>query len=347
MPVRSKNNLPYQRFYFEEKALNYKLGDEIYQTIKNAGQEVNFLKTHNRVTGIPGKNDQEAFIQGKNTLVVGVRKTLDFASCKPSAHFQLPLVTGCPGLCQYCYLNTNLGKKPYTRLYVNVDEILNQALHYIMNRRPEPTVFEASATADPVPVEGVSGSLTSAVEFFADQENGLLRLATKFPCPERLLNARHQGRTRIRYSLNTEQVISQYERRTPNLTERLDALQKVMDKGYPAGILLAPILLDIDWQKDYLELLEMLRSVLKLNAGSDLHFEVISHRFTLRARQLINQVFPHNALPMDEKTGRSFKFGQFGYGKYLYEPGLIEEMKEFFKNHLARLFPQARLEYII
>jgi biotin synthase-like enzyme len=41
--------------------------------------------------------------------------------------------------CHYCYLQTTLGNKPYIRTYVNMDEILEQAGHYIDERKPEIT----------------------------------------------------------------------------------------------------------------------------------------------------------------------------------------------------------------
>lgn len=347
MSVNTIKEIPYQRFFFEQDVFNYPLGQNIYNNIKNMGKKTTLLRSHNRVAGIPGKTETEAFVQGKNTLVVGVRKGLDFAGCKPSAHFQLPLVTGCPGMCQYCYLNTNLGKKPYTRLYVNIDEILQKAKRYIQDREPDITVFEASATSDPVPVESFSGALAKAIKFFAGEDYGRLRLATKFPCPDSILSAEHAGHTRIRYSLNTPLVISRYERRTPSLKERVAALGQVMDRGYPAGVLLAPVFIEDGWEQEYEVLLNILKEELKLPPQADLHFEIISHRFTKRARTVIDQVFSHHQLPMDEEKGRSFKYGQFGYGKYVYTPDRLAEMKSFFASRLSALFPGAQVEYMI
>lgn len=43
-------------------------------------------------------------------------------------------------------------------------------------------------------------------------------------------------------------------------------------------------------------------------------FEVISHRYTTRAKNVINEVFPDNTLPMNDDE-RKYKYGQFGYGK--------------------------------
>jgi len=62
-----------------------------------------------------------------------------------------------PGKCEYCYLLTNLGKKPYVRVYVNIEEILSAARAYIEKRKPEITVFEGAATSDPVPTEPYTG----------------------------------------------------------------------------------------------------------------------------------------------------------------------------------------------
>lgn len=345
MVITSINRI--KRVFFEREALEYPIGRQMHKQFKGQGIEVSFLQSHNRVTGIPGKNPREAFFQGKSTLVVGVRKTLDFATCKPSAHYQLPLVTGCQGICEYCYLNTQLGKKPYTRIYVNVDEILLQAQKYIDNRKPDITLFEAAATSDPIAVEPYSGSLARAIDFFAAQEYGKLRFVTKFPYIDSLLNLDHQGHTRIRFSINTPSVISRYEHRTPNLSQRLDALSQVIQHGYPGGVIIAPIILDPGWEEDYLELLTKLRQEIHYSCDLDFHFEIISHRFTSRARTNIIQVFPETNLPMDEGTDRRFKYGQFGYGKYVYTNEKLQIMKNFFSAELDKLFPGAPVDYII
>lgn len=85
----------------------------------------NRIKEH-----IPGENLYEQYRSGKQTMVVGIRKSLKFQTCKPSANYQLPLVSGCMGRCEYCYLNTQLGDKPFIRVFVNVDEILEQTKIY-------------------------------------------------------------------------------------------------------------------------------------------------------------------------------------------------------------------------
>lgn len=339
--------IKFRRIYFEREALDYPLGKEMFQRLQNDGHTIDFLQSHNRVTGIPGKNAREAFFQGKNTLVVGVRRSLDFAGCKPSAHYQLPLVTGCEGICEYCYLNTQMGKKPYTRVYVNLEEIFQQAQRYITNRAPDKTIFEAAATSDPVAVEPYTGSLARAIEFFAGQELGYLRFVTKFPYINNLLELDHKGHTRIRFSINCAKVISRYEHRTPGLDKRLEGLALVLQAGYPAGVIIAPVILDDGWQREYQDLLQQITMKIPSSFYPQMEIEVISHRFTRRARSNIVEVFPETGLPMDENLDRKFKYGQFGYGKFVYSDEKLQEMKAFFRANIESRFPSSKINYII
>lgn len=126
---------------------------------------MNATISHNRVTRIPGDTRAKAYREAKRTLVIGVRRGKEFQTFKPSAHCQLPLATSCPGMCEYCYLSTALGKKPYLRVYVNTDEVLGIAQELINSRAPETTIFEGAATSDPIPIEDYTGNLRKSIEF--------------------------------------------------------------------------------------------------------------------------------------------------------------------------------------
>jgi spore photoproduct lyase len=335
-----------KRVLFEQEALSYELGRKLLDEFKNRNVEIGMLKSHNKVTGIPGKTPSQAFGEGKNTLVVGIRHTLKFEGCKPSAHYQLPLVTGCSGMCTYCYLNTQLGKKPYVRVYVNVEEILAQCEKYISERSPDITFFEGAATSDPIPVEPYTGSLRRTIEFFGRQEQGRFRFVTKFTDVEGLLNGEHKGHTTVRFSINGASVIDKYEHKTASLKERVAAARKIMDADYHIGFIIAPVFLFEGWKAEYEDMLQELEGQLAAHSSREIHFEVISHRFTARAKQNINEVFPENDLPMKEEE-RKFKYGQFGYGKYLYHKEQLAEMEIFFRNRLKDIFPRAIIDYII
>ncbi len=444
-----------QRVYFERDALRYPLGEKLYALFKEAGTEIRYTTSHNRVTGLPGETAAQCFREAKRTLVVGVRRTLQFPGCRPSAHYQLPLATGCGGLCQYCYLHSTLGRRPYPRIYVNLEEILAAAGRHIRDRLPEFTVFEGSATSDPLAVEHYSGSLARAIAFFGGRENGYLRFATKQSAVEGLLGLAHRSKTRARFSINAAAVSRAYEAGVPPVGARVEAALKMRAAGYPVGFMIAPVFVYRGWEKEYRELLRQVAaawqgdkaptagrqatdsaagaplkgsvtstavdtgtassgSVTNAAARTDtaagnhtrapggtptdapagaqagdagdpagtaggfpggrsapagarrpgipagvpeggggdsgilpvLTFEIIAHRFTARAKKNILQVFPDTDLPLDEGE-RRFKYGQFGYGKYIYGPQTYCQIEELFRETVAELFPEARIEYIV
>jgi len=334
-----------KRVIFEQEALKYPLGEKLLRYFMDKDVDTSFTASHNRVTSIPGKTRAEGYFEGKRTLVFGVRRTRTFETCKPSAHFQLPLATSCPGKCEYCYLLTNLGKKPYVRIYVNTEEILGAAREYIEKRKPEITVFEGAATSDPIPTEPYTGILGRVIEFFGGQELGRFRFVTKFTDVDSLLDVPHHGHTRFRFSINTGEVIKQFEHATPPLDERLAAAKKVASAGFPLGFLVAPIIASDGWKESYRELFKT--AAAELNGKvPDFTFEFITHRFTKRAKGTILEVFPNTRLDLDEEA-RTFKFGQFGYGKYVYPKERFAEIKSYFEDLVGEFFPDAKLEYFV
>lgn len=339
---------PFQprRVFFEQRAMAYPLAQELYDRFKAAKIPIRMIESHNRVTGIPGGTPQIAYREAKRTLVVGVKVGLELDTCRPSADYEFAMGTSCPGGCQYCYLATTLGRKPYVRVYVNIDEILDSVRHYIEAHLPATTSFEASSTSDPLAVEHLTGNLGRAVTFFGQQEHGLLRLTTKFHLVESLLNLPHNGRTRFRFSVNSEKVITSYEQQTATLYERLAAAIKVARAGYPLGFVIAPLFLYPGWQRDYGKLLDDLHEALALTnpLGDNLTFELIQHRFTKSAKRVILERFPHTQLDLNEEQ-RMYKWGKYGRGKYVYPKEAARELEQYMRTEITRRFPQATVEY--
>nr|WP_202412358.1 spore photoproduct lyase [Halobacillus litoralis] len=330
--------------YIEPRALEYPLGRELKEKFEGMGIEIRETTSHNQVRNLPGENDFQKYRMAKSTLVVGVRKTLKFDTSKPSAEYAIPLATGCMGHCHYCYLQTTMGSKPYIRTYVNVEEVFDAAEQYMKERAPEETRFEASCTSDIVGVDHLTHSLKRAIEYFGESEHGRLRFVTKFAHVDHLLDAKHNGRTRFRFSMNADYVIKYLEPGTSRLDERIEAAAKVAKAGYPLGFIIAPIYLYEDWKEGYRILFEKLQDKLPDYATKDLTFELIQHRFTKPAKRVIQKNYPMTKLEMDEEK-RKYKWGKYGIGKYVYQKDEQEEMKNVLGGYINQYFPEASLEY--
>lgn len=332
------------RAYVEERALAYPLAREMAARLRAEGVPVQTVRSHARLPAPPGDTPRAQYAHAKRTLAIGVRQTLAFAPSKPSADYALPLVTGCPGHCTYCYLQSTLGARPAVRVYVNLEEIFAQAARYIAERTPAETMFEGSCTSDPVAVEPYSGALAAAARFFARSAGGRLRFVTKYDDVEGLLGIAHRGHTQIRFSLNSREAIRDWEHAVPGVAARLAAARRVRDAGYPLGFIIAPVFVRPGWEEEYGRLVGRLEET--FGDDPEITFEVITHRYTLKAKRLILARYPDSRLPMDESR-RRFKYGQFGYGKYLYPPDAVRRVDAFFRERLARRWAPERVLYVI
>ncbi|RDY25494.1 spore photoproduct lyase [Romboutsia weinsteinii] len=336
-----------KRIIFEKGTLDTPMGKDIYNYAKEHKDIEIITISSNQVKGhIPGENLHDQYREGKQTLVVGIKKSLKFQSCKPSAHYQLPLVSGCMGRCEYCYLNTQLGDKPFVRVYVNIEDILGQAKKYLEERLPDTTIFEGAATSDPIPVEPYTHSLRRTIEFFANEEKGRFRFVTKYNDVDELLDINHNNHTEIRFSINTPRVIDTYEHHTASSEKRIEAAAKVAKAGYQVGFIIAPVFIYDGWQEEYKKLIQTIKYKLPKDFSEEIIFEVISHRYTTKAKNRILEIFPETTLPMSDEN-RKFKYGQFGYGKYVYTKEELSEMKELFKTEIEKVFPNSNIKYII
>ncbi|WP_042346004.1 spore photoproduct lyase [Bacillus massiliigorillae] len=333
-----------QLVYIEPQALDYPLGRELKEKFEKMGIEIKETTSHNQIRNLPGDTDLQKYRVAKSTLVVGVRRTLKFDTSKPSAEYAIPLATGCMGHCHYCYLQTTLGSKPYIRTYVNLDEIFEQAEKYMDERKPEITRFEAACTSDIVGIDHLTHSLKKAIEFFGRTELGRLRFVTKFHHVDHLLDAKHNGHTRFRFSVNSRYVIKNFEPGTSSFDQRLEAAKKVANAGYPLGFIVAPIYMHDDWQEGYFELFERLAESLEGESIPDLSFELIQHRFTKPAKKVIEKHYPKTKLELDESK-RKYKWGKYGIGKYVYPTEEANDLETTISSYIQQFFPHATIAY--
>lgn len=333
------------RVFFENDAMEYPLGRKLYEYFRELGVPVMKTSVQNVSRNIPGSDEKERYAAAKKSLVVRAKKSLSFDVCRPSADYEFPLVTNCPGSCEYCYLQTTQGAKPYLTVYVNIDEILDSVKKHIEKNGGSLTTFEVASTGDPLALEHLTGSLARTIGFFGTLENGRLRIVTKFDNADSLLEIRHNGHTRFRVSVNSRYVIRNFEHNTASFEERLSLASKVSHAGYPTGFIIAPIMIYENWKQEYLELFENL--ALKVDAsgsGQPLTFELIQHRFTPTAKNYILQRFPNTKLDMDESK-RTMKWGKYGRFKYVYPKEAAQEVKSYISGLITEYFPDAVIEY--
>ncbi|ADL12803.1 spore photoproduct lyase [Acetohalobium arabaticum] len=326
----------------EEQALDYELGAEIKERYEDKEVPVRMIESHNRVKWKEQMTPLELFEKAKETLVVGVKKTLRFKSCQPSADYRVVGNTSCPGRCEYCYLATNLGSAVYPRVYVNIDEILDAIKKHIKKSEKEITTFEASSSSDPIALEHITGVLGRMINFFSQRDDALLRVATKFDNIDSFLNIDHNEKTRFRYSINSAYVIREFENLTPSLTSRLQAAYKLKEAGYPVGFIIAPIMLHENWKQEYKRMIDKLATAFSDFQNSELSFELIMFRFSTRTKNIIQERYPETKLDFS-KDQKKHK----GFGKYVYDEETAEQLRTYLAELIKDRLPKAEIEYFV
>jgi spore photoproduct lyase len=334
-----------ERALFESSALKHDLGIKLWDYFNENGIETVKTSPKDISSNIPGETTKQKYARSKKTIVITTKKSLKLDECRPSADYEFSLVTNCPGHCEYCYLQTTQGYKPYLKVYVNLDEIFESIKKHMEKSEKKPVVFEAASSGDPLALEHITGSLAKTIEFFGSLEGAKLRVVTKYDNVDSLLALKHNGKTRFRFSVNTRHIIGRFEHNTASFEERVEAASKISGAAYPTGFIIAPIMIYDGWKQEYLELFDRLHRYIDASKSSEpLTFELIQHRFTSTAKKFILERFPNTKLDMDESK-RMLKWGKYGRFKYVYTSEEAKEVREYIKTLIKERFPDAVVEY--
>jgi len=217
---------------------------------------------HNRIE-LGSSDPLKSHYRGKNTLVFGIHKSAlrfsdeDGNNCPNYWHFSP--YGFCPYDCQYCYLAGTPGVKfsPTVKIYLNLLEILNE-IAKVDSHLTEPTAFYLGKLQDALALDPLTGYSRIMIPFFARQRNARLTLLTKSANIENLLDLEHRGNTILSWSLNPPEISNAFESNIPSPEERIAAMQKCAEAGYPIRAVIMPIIPIEGWQNIYAGFLENL-----------------------------------------------------------------------------------------
>ncbi len=339
-----------KRILITRSALAWEHGRAIVERATTLGLPVIELPSDRLM--LPAEADYAA---AKSTLAIVVAPPgkLRFQPIAPSADWRVDLAGGCPAHCSYCYLAGSLKGPPITRVYANLPEIFTALPAYLgqgkvtsrsRTRAHEGTTYEASCYTDPLATEHLTGSLSALIAHFgAWNADVQLRFTSKFDAVAPLLNLAHNGRTRIRASLNPP-AYARFEGGTSPVAARIAALHLMANAGYKIGLTIAPIIAATGWREAYGGLIADIAAALGDVPGLDLTVELITHRYTAGSKAVLDTWYPGSALEMGT-AGRSEKRTKFGAVKHVYDTATMRELRSFFEVEIAARLPAARILY--
>ncbi len=319
-------NLSYDAVFYEKDVLNYPLGKDLKHIFANLTWTE--IESHNRIqefSSAPNKG----FSKLKKHLIIGVRKTHNYTRNEKVSDWLVPFTSsGCRAMCLYCYLVCNYNKCSYLRVFVNREQMLEKLLKkdYSFSF---PNTFEIGSNSDLVLENDITNNLPWVIETFADTARGKLTFPTKFDMIDPLLNLNHKGKTIFRMSVNPDYIIKNTEFGTSPLMNRIIAMNKMADAGYPVGLLIAPVILIDNWKNLYSELIDILAENLSDKIKRTGFIEIILMTYSFVHNAINSEAFP-NCIPIFNKDIMTGK----GRGKYAYKDFARIEASNFLREKI-------------
>lgn len=114
-----------------------------------------------------------------------------------------------------------------------------------------PTAFYLGKLQDSLALDPLTAYSTVLVPFFAKHPWARLTLLTRSAYVDRLLDLDHGGHSILSWSVHAPKVSAAFEENVPSIDERLEAMRRVAERGYPVRAIMMPIIPIDGWQDAY------------------------------------------------------------------------------------------------
>lgn len=268
---------------------------------------------------------KDKFEIGKNCLLFLEEKGKIFKPCPGTNNLRCCNYTvidtgiNCPFDCHYCFLQFYLNFYVNT-LYVNVIDRLQEKENFFRNLKNYLRIGTGEFT-DSLVFDDIICYSTYLIDFFEKYKNVVLELKTKSNKIENLLNQKKMSQTVISYSLNTDRIIENIEKKTIPLDERILCLKKISDCGYNVGFHFDPLIVYENCLKEYDEMLTKIFDA-NINEKKIVWISLGAFRYNSRLKPIVFERFND----IDLFTG---EFVQCADEKYRYFQKIRIDMYNF------------------
>jgi len=166
---------------------------------------------------------------------------------------ELNIVDGCAFRCAYC------GFGRYIVFYLDVERLVD-GLDACFGDHPAQRLYKYSNMTDLPPFEPELDAVRPMVERFSREQDRYLMLFTKSDNVDFLDALDHRGHTIISWSVTCDTASRLVDKRAATMHQRIIAMEKMQQAGYPVRARLSPIVPVANWREEYGELFDQLFS---------------------------------------------------------------------------------------
>jgi spore photoproduct lyase len=238
---------------------------------------------------------------GKKSLFLTRNKGTFIRECPGTSNYTccnykiLHIGTYCTMDCAYCILQSYF-HPPLLQFFVNHEELFDN-LDSIFSQKKIIRIGTGEYT-DSLIWESIYPFSAKLVSKFSNQTHGVLELKTKTIHIEHLLDLKHNRKTILAWSLNTEKAIREWEKKTASLSARLNAAHKCEASGYPLAFHFDPLFMYPDCETDYDQVIRFLFK--NISPENIVWISLGSFRFMPDLKYIIEKRFPKSNIAYGE-----------------------------------------------
>lgn len=193
--------------------------------------------------------------------------------------------------CAYCILQSYF-HPPVLQYFVNQDDLFSE-LDDLFSEKAVKRIGTGEFT-DSLIWEKWTDLSSFLIPKFSSQSHTVLELKTKTTAIDELKLLRHNRKIIAAWSINTNKVIRNEERRTASLSARLKAASKCESWGYPLAFHFDPMIIYDGCEEEYKQVVEQI--FLHVSFDNIAWISLGTFRFVPNLKPIIQKRFPHSKI---------------------------------------------------
>ena len=329
---------PFSHIYVEEGAEKYNRTGRILEKFPDA--EIIRIRDYRDVFN---RRNQNPELQHKSQkLILAVKKDGFLYEGAPVCQsfgerdfYYTSNIMNCIYDCEYCFLK---GMYPTSNIvvFVNLEDTFEEIdrLRTEMSKDPDRRIYiSISYESDMLAVEGIIGMLADWAEWVEGKDDVLLELRTK--CANKKALEVLEGRDQFipAITMSPDEVISKYEKFTPDLESRIGMAEEAIEKNMPVRVCLDPMMYIRDYRNVYANMVDIIFSRISPECLRDV--SIGSFR--------ISKDYIKNFRKDYKNSSAAYFPYEIRAGYYQYPEDLRVEMEEFLYEKLLNYVPESKI----
>ena len=232
--------------------------------------------------------------------------------------------------CRYCFLQGMYQSAHYV-VFVNYEDFIDAITDKICSAGDASVHFFSGYDCDSLALDPVTGFVNEFLPVFRAHPGALLELRTKSTQIRSLLAQEPLPNCIIAYSFTPSEIASAIEHKTPPVSKRLLALQRLQAHGWQIGLRIDPLIYQEGVKEQYERLFEQVFEY--VDTGLLHSVSLGSFRLPKSYYQALSRLYPEEVL-------FASPLAETGDGMVTYREAIRDDLLSFCKNALLSYIPE-------